>query len=67
MKKQPRGPVFLDDEATKVAVMEVLEGSPPDYFRQGLEALAKHSQKCFSVHGDYVKKSFFAIVKKINF
>ena len=55
MKKKLRGRVFASDVETKAAVMDVLEGFPKDYFRDGLLALAKRSEKCVSLNGDYVE------------
>ena len=56
MKKKLRGRVFGSDEETKNAVIDVLEGFPTDFFRDGLFALAKRCEKCVSLHEDYVEK-----------
>ena len=56
MKKQLRGRVFNDDDETKAAVMKVLEEFPAEFFKEGLQALAKRSEKCVLLNGDYVEK-----------
>lgn len=59
MKKQLPGRVFADDDETKAAVMKVLERFSTDLFIEGLEALAKCSQNCVSVNGDFGDKQTF--------
>lgn len=66
MKRQLHGRVFTDDDEMKPAVMEVLEGFSTDLFGEGLEALAKPSQKCVSVTGDYVENNFFLLYTSMS-
>ena len=56
VKKRLRGHKFRDTNEAKHTIRMVLENFPAEFFKKGLKALKKRSEKCVALDENYVEK-----------
>lgn len=56
MKKHLHNHAFKEDEKTKDAVLEILEGFSTNFSQEGIAALHKNFENCVTRNSDYVEK-----------